>query len=159
MILVPFDPRATDQIMQYYFDPIYSHFARGQRKYLNVDEVSRLPQYLDNEVLMVLEDDKVIGLITIDDKVAGVVCGGFVLHKDYLRKGLAPTLWNLFEDYAFNKKRARIITFEIISKDTWLGAFLEKFGCTKVLELENYFELEGKLEAISFYIKRRPTNG
>lgn len=154
MILAPFDSRCADWIMKFYHDADYSHFNRDVGRYLTLEECQSLPEVLRSEVLMII-DESFMGLAVIKYDLPGVYEFNLVLSKENQKKGLSYKALDLIHDYVFRVKGGRLLLTGIVSRDEWRANILSKKGYSLVGRLPEYACIDGQLEDISIFYKKR----
>jgi len=152
--LIPFDPRFAESVLSYYLDPAYSHWARGPRRFLTLEECRHLPEFFGSEFLHILKEGVLIGLVRFHEEGIGVFNVSLILNKDLHGKKLAQPCMDLIEGYADKVKGARMVMAEFLTKDFWLCDGVEKRGWSKAGEIPEYNFVDGNYENISIFYKK-----
>lgn len=155
MNLIPFNSIFGEQIQKYYLLPQYSHFARGMRHYLTLEECQHLPQILGREVLIICDNQKMIGMIALKEEVLNVTNFSIVLDSTEQKKGIGYEALEAIESYCFNIRGDRIVMTEIVSSDSWLKNGLLKKGYTYCGSIPGYNIVNGEEKDVSIFFKRK----
>lgn len=161
MKLAPFDPHLAADLSKFYNDLEYSHFSRGIRRLLSLEELAHLPQVLGMEVLIIYEDrngiplGNVHGLVTLGQPCLDTFAFGLAVNKHIQQRGIGSEALQLIEDYVFNIKGGRTLITEILKQDVFLREGLLKRGYHIYGEIPDHYFVDGAYHSVQYFYKRR----
>jgi len=148
--LVPYQQDFGSFIAKWYYSGKYDRFFRHINRPLSYGELVNFPSTINCLVMMIMHEEKIVGMITIVDyKPQSRVCKvGIMLDKDAQNKGFAPDATITVVDYIFNALNLRKIVFAIVEGDKRTEEVLKKGGLTReaTLVAEVYYHGSYKSE-------------
>jgi|SRR5882724_5190866 len=99
--LIPFEPDYGASIAKWKNDPTYKYYFRNMPEELNNQQLAMFSQYMNMNVLMIIAEDKIIGMATWDGVriLARTCCLGFLIDKDFQNKGYTKDAFMTFVHY------------------------------------------------------------
>ncbi len=149
MQLIPFDRAYAHDILSFYIDPTYAAFSRSIQRYPTWEECCNLPQFLGHEVLLVLDQNKLAGVILLLEESNKVFKWAIAISDR--KKRIGSIVQDILESYLKNVRGARLIITEII--DSYLIRHLETTGYQKVGVIPGRDFVLGEYRDVTIYYK------
>lgn len=154
MKLIPYHYTFAEQVMTWQLDPKNRRFFRDFDRLLTLQELEELPRYLD-EVFMVEENGKIIGMTFCKNMRHGVFTFGVLVDPEVQNKGRGTWIAKEIEKYIFEVRNGRKIMF-MVAKDANLCRVSEQdLGYALVGSLKQHTYVNGKYEDLFIYEKVR----
>lgn len=129
-MLMPFHPDFSDSIFKLSRGEEYRRAWRGINRWLTLEECSRLPFIIGEEVL-IFSSDKFHGIVKLKEN-SEAVNFTIIIDKSQWGKGLGAKSLKELCDYCFNIKKTEMVTTECSVGDVASNKELEKQGFVKV---------------------------
>lgn len=152
--LLPFSPQYAQVVMNFYNDPAYSHFSRGVKRLMKLEDCSRFDDTMGSDALMVYDDVKncIVGMIEL--KVEDRICRwSLVIDKADQREKIGHQARLALELYCKKKIGARMMYTEALAIDEHLGNYLARHGYRHAGTIEKYSFVDGNYEDTLIYYK------
>jgi RimJ/RimL family protein N-acetyltransferase len=146
-MLIPFRKEHGEFVFRWQLDSEYKEFFRDIDRYLTIEECECLPKFMGREVLCYYEDS-LVGLMVLSDHGSGVIEMGYLIDKNFQKKGSGLKMVTEAQEYMKNRRKARKAVGYVMFDNSRLRGLCAQNGFTEKCILKDHVYLNGSYKDV-----------
>jgi len=153
MNLIPFDQKLSELVFFWNTQPEYRRFFCSFNRFLTKQECENLPSVLGCEVLFLVVENEIVGMVILDDTPNGMTRFAILIEKTKWGNKLGSQALEKIEEYCFKVKNSRMLFTQAFENDLASNKELQKQGHILIGKIEKFVSVNGNFESVFYYYK------